>query len=58
MFALAEDCQARLDDAALLNGKLQACSYLHAHELPHAEAHRAIPERVDDTAMNMQANWF
>ncbi len=58
MFALAEERLARLDNAAFLDGKLQSCSYFHAHELPHAEARRAIPERVDDTAMNMQANWF
>ncbi len=45
-------------DAAFLKGKLQACRYFYAHELPHAEARRAILDRVDDTTVNMQADWF
>lgn len=45
-------------DAAFLDGKLQTCRYFFAHELPHAEARRAILDRIDDTTINMQADWF
>lgn len=45
-------------DAAFLNGKLQACRYFYAHELPHAAARRTVLDRIDDTTFNMQADWF
>lgn len=45
-------------DQAFLRGKLQACRYFYAHELPHAAARRDILNRIDDTTMNMQTDWF
>ena len=58
----AEAAASRLErgegDTDFLNGKLQACRYFFAYELPHAAARRAILDRIEDTALTMRPDWF
>ena len=53
---------ARLDagdgDADFLRGKLAACRYFFAYELPKARMQRELLAALDDTTVTMQAEWF
>jgi len=45
-------------DAAFLEGKLAACRYFFAYELPKTRAQRELLESLDDTTLAMQPDWF
>ena len=45
-------------DENFANGKLAACRYFFAYELPKARTQRALLESLDDTALTMQTDWF
>lgn len=45
-------------DAAFLQGKLAACRYFFAYELPRAATQRALLDALDDTTLAMDAAWF
>jgi butyryl-CoA dehydrogenase len=45
-------------DADFLSGKLAACRYFYAHELPKTRAQRALLDRLDDTTLTMKPVWF
>lgn len=45
-------------DADFLNGKLAACRYFFAYELPKARTQRALLETLDDTTLAMRPEWF
>jgi hypothetical protein len=45
-------------DVDFLSGKLAACRYFYAHELPKTRAQRALLDRLDDTTLNMKPAWF
>jgi butyryl-CoA dehydrogenase len=45
-------------DAAFANGKVQACRWFFANELPIARAAARLVADADDTAYAMQADWF
>jgi butyryl-CoA dehydrogenase len=45
-------------DRNLLDGKLAACRYFFAHELPKARTQRALLDSLDDTALKMRPEWF
>ena len=53
---------ARLDagdgDSDFLRGKLAACRYFFAYELPKARTQRDLLAALDDTTLTMQAEWF
>ena len=53
---------ARLDagdgDADFLRGKLAACRYFFAYELPKARMQRELLAALDDTTVTMKAEWF
>ncbi len=43
---------------AFLNGKLAACRYFFAYELPKAQTQRTLLDSLDDTTLRMDAGWF
>ena len=45
-------------DAAFMHGKLAACRYYFAYELPKARTQRELLAKLDDTTLSMQAEWF
>jgi butyryl-CoA dehydrogenase len=45
-------------DAAFMNGKLAACRYFFAYELPKARTQRELLAKLDDTTLEMKAEWF
>lgn len=45
-------------DAAFMNGKLAACRYFFAYELPKARTQRELLAKLDDTTLSTQAEWF
>ena len=45
-------------DENFLNGKLAACRYFFAYELPKARTQRALLESLDDTTLSMKQEWF
>ncbi|QDZ00416.1 acyl-CoA dehydrogenase [Nitratireductor mangrovi] len=45
-------------DANFLDGKLAACRYFFAFELPKTSAQRALLDRLDDTTITMRPDWF
>ncbi len=45
-------------DAAFMHGKLAACRYFFAYELPKARTQRELLAKLDDTTLSMQADWF
>jgi alkylation response protein AidB-like acyl-CoA dehydrogenase len=45
-------------DAAFMNGKLAACRYFFAYELPKARTQRELLAKLDDTTLGMKAEWF
>lgn len=45
-------------DAAFMNGKLAACRYFFAYELPKAQTQRELLAKLDDTTLEMKAEWF
>lgn len=45
-------------DADFLQGKLLACRYFFAYELPKARTQRALLDSLDDTTLSMQPAWF
>lgn len=45
-------------DEAFLRGKLAACRYFFAYELPKARTQRDLLAAMDDTTLTMQADWF
>jgi alkylation response protein AidB-like acyl-CoA dehydrogenase len=53
--------QARLGDvgdAALMQGKLQACRYFYRYELPRVASWLKVVETRDDTCRTMADEWF
>ncbi|MCO5161705.1 MAG: acyl-CoA dehydrogenase [Mesorhizobium sp.] len=45
-------------DANFLRGKLAACRYFFAYELPKTRAQRDLLGRLDETTLEMKAEWF
>jgi butyryl-CoA dehydrogenase len=45
-------------DHDFLDGKLAACRYFFAYELPKTRTQRALLDRLDDTTLKMQPEWF
>ncbi|MGO1070743.1 acyl-CoA dehydrogenase [Lysobacter sp. CA199] len=45
-------------DTAFYRGKLQACRFFFAHELPQAELAAKLVREGDDSAYRMQTDWF
>lgn len=45
-------------DADQLNGKLAACRYFFAYELPKTRAQRELLGRLDETTLDMKPEWF
>jgi alkylation response protein AidB-like acyl-CoA dehydrogenase len=45
-------------EAAFMNGKLAACRYFFAYELPKARTQRELLAKLDDTTLGMMADWF
>jgi alkylation response protein AidB-like acyl-CoA dehydrogenase len=45
-------------DRDFLEGKLAACRYFFAYELPKTTAQRDLLESLDDTTFTMQPGWF
>lgn len=41
-----------------VSGKLMACRYFHTYELPKVAVQRALLERLDDTTLTMEPDWF
>ena len=39
-------------------GKLQACRFFFAYELPQIKTQAALLQKMDDTTLTMQADWF
>jgi alkylation response protein AidB-like acyl-CoA dehydrogenase len=39
-------------------GKLQACRFFFTYELPKIKTHAALLQKMDDTTLSMQAQWF
>lgn len=54
----AAKLEAGQGDAAFLEGKLAACRYFYAYELPRARTQRALLDTLDDTTLTMRAEWF
>jgi butyryl-CoA dehydrogenase len=54
----ARKLEAGDGDAAFLQGKLAACRYFFAYELPKTRTQRALLETLDDTTVAMQPDWF
>ncbi len=46
------------DEAAFLEGKLQACRYFCRWELPRTQAQYALLRTLDETPLDMIAGWF
>jgi len=46
------------DEAAFLEGKLQACRYFCRWELPRTQAQYALLRTLDETPLDMNAGWF
>jgi butyryl-CoA dehydrogenase len=46
------------DEAAFLQGKLQACRYFCRWELPRTQAQYALLRTLDGTPLDMEAGWF
>ncbi|HEY9237933.1 MAG TPA: acyl-CoA dehydrogenase C-terminal domain-containing protein, partial [Burkholderiaceae bacterium] len=49
---------ASADDAALLHGKLAACTYFFHYELPKIGAWLQVVESRDATCRSMDEAWF
>jgi butyryl-CoA dehydrogenase len=45
-------------DRDFLEGKLAACRYFFAYELPKTRMQRALLDRLDDTTLKMRPEWF
>jgi butyryl-CoA dehydrogenase len=45
-------------DRNFLDGKLAACRYFFAHELPKTRTQRALLDSLDDTTLKMRPEWF
>jgi butyryl-CoA dehydrogenase len=45
-------------DPDFLRGKLAACRYFFAYELPKARTQRDLLAKLDETTLSMQAEWF
>jgi alkylation response protein AidB-like acyl-CoA dehydrogenase len=45
-------------DNDFLDGKLAACRYFFAYELPKTRTQRALLDSLDDTTLKMQPEWF
>jgi butyryl-CoA dehydrogenase len=45
-------------DSDFLDGKLAACRYFFAYELPKTRTQRALLDSLDDTTLKMQPEWF
>ena len=45
-------------DADFYRGKLQACRYFYAFDLPKTGAQAALLERLDPTTSDMRDAWF
>ena len=45
-------------DPNFLRGKLAACRYFFAYELPKARVQRDLLGKLDETTLSMQAEWF
>jgi butyryl-CoA dehydrogenase len=56
--AAAHKLGAGEGDADFLNGKLAACRYFFAYELPKARTQRALLDSLDDTTLSMRPEWF
>lgn len=56
--AAATKLAAGEGDGAFLEGKLAACRYFFAYELPKARTQRDLLESLDDTTLAMQPGWF
>ncbi|APH69993.1 acyl-CoA dehydrogenase [Aquibium oceanicum] len=50
--------EAGAADTAFLNGKLAACRYFFAYELPRTKAQRELLNSLDDTTLSMRPDWF
>lgn len=50
--------EAGAADTAFLNGKLAACRYFFAYELPRTKAQRELLDSLDDTTLSMRPDWF
>ena len=50
--------QASGEDAAFLRGKLQACRWFYAWELPKVEPMLARVRERDDTNLTMSPDWY
>ncbi len=54
----ALDAGAEAEDGAFYRGKLQACRYVFAVDLPKCAHLAALVERADRTALDMEDAWF
>jgi len=54
----ARKLEAGEGDANFLRGKLAACRYFFAYELPKTKAQRDLLAKLDETTLDMQAEWF
>jgi alkylation response protein AidB-like acyl-CoA dehydrogenase len=50
--------QAGAADRDFYAGKLQACRYFFAHELPRVAQHASLLQALDSTTLDMRAEWF
>ena len=56
--AAASKLADRSGDADFLKGKLLACRYFYAYELPKTRTQRALLGSLDETTLTMQPEWF
>ncbi len=50
--------EAGAAETMFLNGKIAACRYFFTYELPKTRAQRELLDRLDDTTLSMEPDWF
>ena len=56
--AAVRQLESNAGDRDFLQGKLAACQFFFAYELPKTRTQRALLDRLDDTTLSMKPEWF